>query len=112
MKESIDQIRAKSAIIHRLYQARQLVAEALYVKLRNDIYLTAPLIEALGRLDERIKRLKIEIKVIFRKLPGYSKEKHITVEYLAQVDLIEPLLDISTNQDGSAFLNIETGEIL
>ena len=112
MKTTIDKIRMKSATIHRLYQARQQVADALYVKLHGDTYLTDPLEEALSRIDGKIKRLKVEISVEFKQTPGYSKEKHITVEYLAQVDLKEPLLDISKAGDGSAFLNIETGEIL
>ena len=112
MKTAIETIRIKSATIHRLYEARQEVADALYVKLHGDEYLTAPLKEGLERVDARIKRLKTEISVEFKQIKGFSKEKHITVEYLAQVDLKEPLLDISKAGDGSTFLNIETGEIL
>jgi len=112
MRPQIHTARVKSATLRRLYTARQQVTELLYVLLTGDEFLTNPLKELLSRLDGKIHRIQSEIQGLLLELPGYNLERCIPIRFISQADINARLIDISTAEDGSRILDLDTGEII
>lgn len=112
MTPQMQRARMLSARLKRLLKAKQEVGSALYVYIAGDIFLEQPLQEFLGRLEGKILTMRIAIKGVIESIPGYQIGLHKEVDYLSEPDLQAGLIDISLEDDETAILDLETGEIV
>lgn len=96
----------------RLLKAKQEVGEALYVHIRGDIFLEAPLEEFLTRIEVKIQTKRSEINRIIETIPGYRIEQHNKVDFISKSEINEGYIELLSADDRTTKLYLETGEIV
>ena len=100
------------SIVMALIEAKMQIREIANVKLVKFDKVSQLLKESESEIEYQILYVKSKIKSMISHIDGYDHRIHKQLDYISSSEIEDGFVDISLADNGSAYLNLVTGEIV